>query len=138
MAFTKLIARHDFIEIDGTDCSNAFRTFGLTSDDTEEDISGFSISAVDETLPGGRAQGFAGEAFYTEELATLLWPIYNARTVVQIIWKPNGLIDAAALTYYANCTITEYNPSDTRGSASTIPFAAKTADTTGIVQAEGT
>ena len=138
MAFTKKIVRHDFVEIDGTDVSNAFHTFALASADTDEDVSGFSISGVDETLPGGRAQGFTGEAFYTEELAALVWPIYNARAVVQIIFKPDGLVNADALTYYANCTISEFNPSDTRGSPSTFPFVAKTADTTGIVQAEGT
>lgn len=136
--FDKVIARHDRIEFDGSDVSNSFRTFGLSSVDSEEDVSGFSVTGNDEVLPGSRAQGFSGEAFYSESFAALVVPLHLNRTVVEILWQPNGLVDSSAKVYYGNCTINEWSPSDTRGSASTTPFTAKTADATGIVFADGT
>lgn len=138
MAFTKLIARHDRISIDGTDVSNAFRQFGLTSTHSEEDASGFSVSGVDETLPGATAQGFTGEFFMTEEIISFLLTLHLNRTVVEIQWQPNGLVNTAATVFYANCTINEFSPTDTRGSVSTSPFSATVADENGINHATGT
>jgi hypothetical protein len=132
MAYTKKIARHDKITIDGVDVSNSFREFGLTSEDSTEDVSGFSVTGVDETLPGTRAQGFNGEAFYTEELATLVWPIHDDREIVPITWQPDGLVDATREIYSGNCTINTFGPTNTRGSVSVMPFAAQTADELGI------
>lgn len=132
MTYTKLIARSDRITIDGTDVSNSFRTFGRPSTDSTEDVSGFSATGVDETLPGSRAQSFVGEAFYTEELGAIVEPLYRNRTVCVIAWQPNGLVDATREIYTGNCTINEWSPSNTRGSASTTPFSALTADATGI------
>ena len=138
MAYTKKIARHDKITIDGTDVSNSFREFGLTSEDSTEDVSGFSVTGVDETLPGGRAQGFTGEAFYTEELIAIIAPIHLNREVVPITWQPDGLVDATREIWSGNCTINSLNPTDTRGSASTMPFAASAADEDGITPTDFT
>lgn len=132
MAYTKKVARHDKVTIDAVDVSNSFREFGYTSEHAEEDSSGFSVSGVDETLPGATAQGFAGDAFYTEELAAIIEPLHRARTVVVITWQPDGLVDATREVYTGNCTINQFGPTDTRGSVSTMPFAAKPADSTGI------
>ena len=132
MAYTKDIARHDKITIDGTDVSNAFRQFGFTSEHSEEDVSGFSVSGNDETLPGTTAQGFSGEAYYTEEFAAIVAPIHFDRTIVEVTWQPNGLIDATREVYYANCTINQFGPVAERGSVRTMPFAAKPADEDGI------
>lgn len=136
--YTKVVSKHDRIEIDGTDYSNDFRVFGMTSSDTLEDVSGFSVTGVKEQLPGDREQGFHGTFFYTEESAADLWDLHNNRTVVEVLWQPNGLIDPTAKTYYANCTINEFSPENTRGSASTSPFTATVADANGIAQATGT
>ncbi len=132
MAFTKLVARHDKIIIDGTDVSNSFRQFGFSSEHSEEDVSGFSVTGNDETLPGRTTQGFSGEAFYTEELATLIHPIHTTKDIVPISWQPDGLVDATREIYSGNCTINQFGPANTRGSVSTMPFAAKPADETGI------
>jgi hypothetical protein len=132
MAYTKLIARHDKISIDGTDVSNSFRQFGYSSEHSEEDVSGFSVSGNDEVLPGRTAQGFTGEAFYTEELAALVEPLHRARTVCTIAWQPDGLVDATREVYSGECTINTFGPANTRGSVSTMPFAARAADETGI------
>ncbi len=132
MAYTKLVARHDKITIDGTDVSNSFSEFGFSSEHSEEDVSGFSVSGNDETLPGRTSQGFSGTAFYTEELAALIQPIHAAKEIVPISWQPNGLLDATREIYSGNCTINQFGPANTRGSVSTMPFAAKPADEVGI------
>jgi hypothetical protein len=138
MAYTKDIARHDRIWIDGVDVSNAFREFGFSSEHSEEDVSGFSVSGVDEILPGSTAQGFSGEAFYTPEFYAVLWPLHRDREVVEIQWQPDGLIDPTREVYYGNCTINTFNPTATRGAVRVMQFTAKPADENGIQAAAGT
>ncbi len=138
MAFTKLVALHDRIEIDNQDVSNAFREFGFSSEDSEIDVSGFSVSGVDETLQGTRAQGFSGTAFFTPEYEAIVAPIHFNREIVRVLWQPNGLIDGSATVYWGNCTINQFSPTNTRGDVSTSPFTAKTADETGIQSGAGT
>ncbi len=138
MAYTKLISRHDKVTIDGVDVSNAFREFGYSSEHSEEDVSGFSVSGNDEVLPGSTAQSFTGEAFYTEELAAIIEPIHRAREIVEITWQPNGLVDATREVYVGNCTINQFVPANTRGSVSTMPFTAKPSDVTGITTSNWT
>lgn len=130
--FTKDIARHDKIEIDGQDVSNAFFEFGTTNEDSEEDVSGFSVSGVDETLPGSRAQGFTGQCFYTPELYAILWPIFRDREVVEITWQPDGLVDNTREVWRGNVTVSQFSPTAARGTKRAMPFAAKAADAAGI------
>lgn len=137
MAYTKKISRHDKITIDGTDVSNSFRQFGRPSTDSQEDVSGFSTTGVDEFLPGSRNQQFTGDAFYTEELAKIVEPLYKNRTTCVITWQPDGLVDAGREIYSGTCTITEFSPDNTRGSASTFPFVA-VPDSNGITVADWT
>jgi hypothetical protein len=132
VAYTKLIARHDKILIDDVDVSNSFSEFGYTSEHSEEDVSGFSASGIDETLPGSTAQSFTGTAFYTEELALIVEPLHRARTVCTISWQPNGLVDATREIFYGECVINQFGPANTRGSVSTMPFTARPADANGI------
>ena len=138
MAYTKQIARHDQILIDGTDVSNSFRQFGFSSEHSEEDVSGFSVTGNDETLPGRTAQGFTGEAFYTEELASIVYPLHANRTVCEILWRPNGLVEPTREAFVGNCTINTFGPANTRGSVSTMPFAARAADEDGITAGDFT
>lgn len=138
MPYTKDIARHDKITIDGTDVSNAFFEFNVINDDTEEDVSGFSASGNDETLPGGRAQSFTGQCFYTPELYALIYPLWLNRTAVEITWQPNGLVDPTREVWYGVCTIANLSPSATRGSRRAMPFLARSADDDGIVAAAAT
>ena len=138
MAYTKKVARHDKVLIDGTDVSNSFSEFGFSSEHSEEDVSGFSVSGVDEFLPGSTTQGFAGTAFYTEELAAIVYPIHRDREIVVISWQPDGLVDATREIYSGNCTINQFGPTNTRGSVSTMPFTARPADATGITVSDFT
>lgn len=131
MTYTKMTFTHDKITIDGTDVSNSFREFGRPSTDALIDVSGFSVTGVDENVPGSRAQQFTGTAFYTEEVAAIVEPLYKNRTACVITWQPNGLVDATREIYSGTCTITEFSPNNTRGEASTFPFVA-TPDSSGI------
>lgn len=126
MAYTKQTARHDKITIDGVDVSNAFRQFGFTAEHSEEDVSGFSATGQDEFLPGRTDASFSGEAFYTEELAALLFPLFRDKEAVRISWQPDGLNDATREIYYNdNCTIFQFGPANTRGTVSVMPFSAR-------------
>ena len=127
MSYTKLVSKHDRISIDGTDVSKS-----------QEDASGFSVSGVDETLPGATTQAFTGTFFMTEEILAFLWPLHQNDTVVEIQWQPNGLSNASATVFYGNCTIQEFSPTDTRGSVSPSTFNAPVADENGITAATGT
>ena len=131
MAYTKKVARHDKITFDGTDVSNSFRSFGRPSEDDEVDVSGFSATGVDEFVSGSRNQRFEGEAFYTEEVALIIEPLYTARTPTVITWQPDGLIDATREIYSGTCTITQFSPTDTRGDVMTFQLVARP-DASGI------
>lgn len=138
MSYTKDIARHDRVWHDGEDVSNAYREFGFTSEHSEEDVSGFSVSGVDEFLPGSTTQGFAGEAFYTPEFYAILWPLHSGRTVFELQWQPDGLVDSAREVYYANVTANTFNPNATRGSVRVMQTTFKPADENGVQVAAGT
>ncbi len=138
MAYTKLVALHDRIEIDNVDYSNAFNNFGITSTDTSVDASGFSVSGVDEQLPGPRAQGFNGTMFVTAETLNNIYPMHDTRAIVQILWQQNGLISNTAPVFYGDCYILEFTAADTRGDVSTTTFTAVTATEDGITKATGT
>lgn len=138
MAYTKKIAKFDKITIDGTDVSNSFRTFGYSSEHTEEDVSGFSASGTDEILPGATAQSFSGEAFYTEELGAIVEPLHRNRTACTITWQPDGLVDATREIYTGSCYINQFGPANTRGQVMVMPFNAKPATAAGITVADWT
>jgi|KBSMisStandDraft_5_1062788.scaffolds.fasta_scaffold01470_6 hypothetical protein len=138
MSYTKGIALHDEIHIDGNDVSNAFRSFGFAGEDSDVDVSGFSVTGNDESLSGTRAQSFEGEAFYTPELWAILWPLFDDRTVFEVVWRPNGLIDSSRETYYGNVQLRSFNPNATRGDVQVMTCTFKAADETGIQSTDGT
>ena len=132
MTYTKKTALHDRITVDGVDVSNAFDTFGFTSDDSDVDVSGFSVSGSDETLSGTRSEGFTGEMFITSESDALMWPLHYNRTIFQVSWQPDGLIDSSRRTYHANCQLRTYDPSATRGQPYKTTCTFRVADSNGI------
>ncbi len=138
MAYTKKVSKSDKILIDGTDVSNSFRTFGYSSEHSEVDVSGFSATGTDETLPGNTTQTFQGEAFYTEELAAIVEPLHRNKTNCVISWQPDGLVDATREIYSGTCTINQFGPSNTRGDVSVMPFNAKPATSAGITVSDWT
>jgi hypothetical protein len=133
VAYTKKISRHDKITIDGTDVSNSFRTFGMSSEHSQEDVSGFSATGYDEFLPGSTTQRFTGEAFYTEELGAIVQPLHANRTSCTITWQPDGLVDATREIYTGTgCIIFTFGPENTRGSVAVMPFEAIPTTSAGI------
>lgn len=132
MAYTRDIALHDKIIIDGTDVSNAFRTFGFTSDGNLIDVSGFSASGKDQNLIGNKAEQLAGDAFYTPESYALLWPLHTNSTIFELIWQPEGLIDNAREVYVANVQMPNFDPNATRGDVRVMACIFNPADDLGI------
>lgn len=132
MAFTKQVARHDSITIDSTDYSNAFRSFGPTSEDSTVDVSGFSVSGADETLAGARSASFTGEMYITEETDAAMWTIHVTRDIVPVTWQPDGLVDNTRPVWNGNCQLRTFPITDTRGDAATMTLTFTVADDLGI------
>jgi len=132
VTFTKGIALHDKITIDGTDMSNAFHTFGMTSEDTEVDVSGFSVSGSNESLAGNRNESFAGDVYHTTETYALLYPLHETREIFAVAWQPDGLIDSNREIFHALCQLRTYSPSATRGDPYTFTCTFAVADDSGI------
>jgi hypothetical protein len=132
VTYTKKTALHDRITVDGVDMSNAFDTFGFTSDDQDVDVSGFSVSGVDETLSGTRAEGFSGDVFFTAESDAILRPLHTNRTLFGVSWQPDGLVDNTRTTYHALCQLRTYDPAASRGQPYKFTASFKVADPNGI------
>lgn len=124
--------------IDGTDVSNAFRQLGFTGTNAVEDVTGFSVTGNAEEIAGRTTTGFTGEAYYTEEFAAIVYPIFQLRSVVEMSWQPDGLVDATREIYIGNVQINEFSPSNTVGSVMTTPFSASAADEDGITATDFT
>lgn len=138
MAYTKKVGSYAKVTIDGTDVSNSFSEFRLSSENESLPAGGFSATGIAEQLPGQRTQGFTGTAFHTEQLSLLVWPIHNNRTSVRISYQPDGLVDPTREIYAGNCFINVWEPGDTFGDVSTMNFSATAADATGIVPTDFT
>ena len=138
MSFTKSIALHDKITVDGEDMSNAFRSFGQPNERAQQDASGFSISGRNETLAGVITQSFEGEVFYTPESYAILKPLFDNETVFEVTWQPDGLVDATREVYYGNCMLFTFGPSVTRGDVETFACTFMAADENGINSAPAT
>lgn len=132
MAYTKDIALADEIHVDGVDVSDAFKSFGFSSEKEQVDVSGFNATGADESLAGKKAETFTGEMFYTPETYALLWPLYAAGTIFVVRWTPNGLADPTREYFYANCQILSFPPQATRGDVRTMQVTFTPADENGI------
>ena len=138
MTFTKSIALHDKITIDGEDMSNAFQSFGQPNTKSQEDVSGFSVSGANETLPGAKTQSFEGNCFYTPESYAILKPLFDDDRVFELTWQPDGLVDPTREVYFGNVKMYEFGPSVTRGSVEVFPCTFMAADENGIQSAPAT
>ena len=136
--YTRRMASHCKVTIDGTDVSNSFRRFKRISENALEPAGGFNTTGVAETLPGERTQGFEGDAWYTEELALIVGPIHDNRSTCVITMQPYGLIDATREIFTATCYITTFEPEEEFGSVSTFPFQATVATAAGITTSDWT
>lgn len=133
MAFTKDIALHDEIFVDGSDMSNAFRTFGFNSEHESVDASGFSVSGADENLAGKTVQTLEGEAFYTPESFGILYYLHANRTIFPITWQPDGLVDSSREVYSGEVQLLTFNPNATRGDVRVMTCTFSAASEAGIV-----
>jgi len=138
VAYTKKLALHDKITIDGVDMSNAFRSFGQPNEKAQVDVSGFSVSGANETLAGAKTQSFEGEAFYTKESYALLKPLFDNGTVFEVEWQPDGLVDATREVYFGDCMMFTFGPSVTRGDVEVFPCTFMAATENGIQSSAAT
>jgi hypothetical protein len=138
MAYTKDNALHDRIDINGVDVSNAFRSFSFSSEHTEEDASGFSVTGNDEFLAGRTQQSMEGECFYTPEIYALLYPLHANRTEFEIEWQPQGLIDTAREVYHGVAQLFTFNPNAERGTVRVMTCTFRAATEEGFVAEAGT
>jgi len=76
--------------------------------------------------------------FVTSGTLQNVFPMHSNRSVVEVYWKPDGLVTPTAPAFFADCYVLEFSPADTRGDVSTTTFNAVTATETGIQTAAGT
>lgn len=133
MTYTKQIALHDRIYVDGEDVSNLFRSFSLDMTDADVDVSGFSVSGNEESLSGARSQSATGEAFYTPEGHLIFYKLWKDRTVFELQWQPDGLVDSSREVWSGQVQLRSYPPAAARAEARIIALTFKAADDDGIV-----
>jgi hypothetical protein len=136
--FTKNIELHDKITADGEDVSNAFKSFGQPSSKAVQDASGFSATGADEQLVGANTQTFEGEMFMTPESYALFKPLFDAGTIFEMSWQPEGLIDPSREVYVGNVQMTAWGATVNRGDVASFPVTFIAADDTGIVSGAAT
>lgn len=138
MTWTKERGSYDRVDIDGSDVSNAFRTFSAQDEYGQDPVTGFSATGTEETLLGTRVQGFEGEAYYTKELYAILKPLYDAQAEFEVEWQPNGLRDSTREVYYGTCRLVNFNPNGEVGGVRVMTVTLKASTSAGIVTAAGT
>ena len=130
--------KKDRIAVDGTDYSNAFQAFGVSSTKSTEDAGAFNETGVTETVPGATTQTFTGTMYNIEDIRSTFWEFHAADTVVEVQWQPNGLEDPTADVFYGNMTLQEFSPQSTFGQVTSFSVTFITADSSGIQLAAGT
>lgn len=128
----KEIALHDEVIIDGTDVSNLARTANFSSEHSQEDVSGFSISGADEFLAGRTVQSFEAEFFAGAQTHALLYPLHAARTIFPISWRPQGLVETSREVLAGNAQLLTYNPNAVRGGVRVVTATFSAADEAGL------
>lgn len=136
--YPKRATKRDRIAFDGTDYSNAFSEFGISSANSTEEAGAFNPTGVTETVPGARTQSFTGQLYNIPDIIAVFWAWHVNDTVVEAQWQIDGLEDATGDVFYANVTINEMSPVSTFGQVTSFSFTALTADATGITLAAGT
>lgn len=134
----KRATKRDRISADGTDYSNAFSEFGVSSSKSTEPAGGFNPTGVEETVPGAVTQSFTGTLYNIPEVIAVFWDWHINDTVIEMQWQIDGLLDDSGDVFYGNVTIQELSPISTFGQVTSFAFSAITADADGIQLAAGT
>lgn len=130
--YEKRASRHDYISIDGTDYSNAFQQMNANLSKQTQDAGGFSVTGVDETVPGGSTESFTGIAYAVDELFSALFALYKSGEEFELQWQKNGLVDNTAPLLYANVRLDEFGAESTFGQVETQPVTFNVADANGV------
>lgn len=130
--YEKRAARHDFIELDGTDWSNAFSQMNGNFAKTALPAGGFSETGVDETVAGPRTESFTGQAFTNPELLSELFQLYTSGETFLLQWQKNGLVANTEPLFYAQVRLDEFSPESTFGDVDIMPVTFQVADANGV------
>lgn len=128
----KEIALHDRVEVDGTDVSRYARAVNFSSEHERVEVGGFTVSGADEYLAGRTVQEFEVEFFHGANIHGLLYELHADRTVFDIEWQPQGLVESGREVLAGNVQLLTYNPNAERGGVRVITATFTAADENGL------
>jgi hypothetical protein len=133
----KRIALKDAVSVDAVDLSNLARGVTFSSEHSQEDVSGFSATGVNEYLAGPTTQSvtvtFFG-SYGTGEVHATLYPIHRDRETVPFAWRPDQttVVSATNPELRGNVMLYTYGPGATRGDVDTFDATFVSADADGL------
>jgi len=134
----KRVALKDHVLVDAVDLSNLARSVRLSSEHSQEDVSGFSATGANEYLAGATTQTVTVEfygSYGTGEVHQTLYPIHRDREVVPFEWRPDqtAAVSATNPQLEGNVQLLQYGPGAARGEVDTFEVTFITADAAGLV-----
>jgi len=134
---SKRIALKDYVEVDGVDLSDFFSQIGFSSQQSQEDVSGFNASGNDEFLAGKTTQSVTGQvfgAYGSGETWDILWPLHKNRTIFTFKWRPDSSqpVSSTNPQLEGNAQLLSWAPGATRGSVDSFPVTFSPADAAGF------
>ena len=133
----KRVAFKDSVTVDAVDLSNFARSVSFSSEHERVDVSGFNDTGSSEFLAGVTTQSVTVEfygAYGASETHQTLYPIHQAREIVDFEWMPDGsaAVGPTNPKLKGNVQILTYNPGATRGDADTYSVEFTAADPAGL------
>lgn len=132
---TKSLALTDFVEVDGSDLSGDCRSFDVSDENNQVDVSGFNATGTDEFLLGTRAQSATGEFFVTDSTHDVLYTAYRNRTPVTLKHRKDQVagVSSSNPELQGNVYVRNWSPVATRGDAHVASVDFIPSDSTGLV-----
>lgn len=133
----KGVALKDYVEIDGHDLSDFCSQVNPQFVDSQEDISGFNPTGVDESTPGTRAQTIAltfFDSYGDGEAWDVLYKLWKNREIFTFKTRPDQSIAVGSTnpSLEGNARIYGWSPNRTRGQVASFPVTIASADADGF------
>lgn len=138
---SKGTALKDYVEVDGHDVSNFCSGVNPQFVDTQEDISGFSSTGKDETVPGRRSQNIVCQffgAYDSSETWDVLYRLYRDRSTFTFKTRPDQTqpVGSTNPSLEGNARIYEWSPNRQRGQVDSFSVTFSAADSDGFEYVE--
>lgn len=133
----KRIALKDSVMVDTVDLSNLARAVTFSSEHSQEDVSGFSATGVNEYLAGPTTQTLT-VTFYgsygTGEVHQTLYPLHKNRTICAVKWRPDSTSPVSVTNpeLRGNALVFTYAPGATRGDVDSYDVVFTAVDAAGL------